>query len=1483
MNDPQLRIAEYVHCGMAAGARACPVDASSYCDPLVALPSSAVDLNGTTTYAEEWAGMNVTAQCVTLDEAGYTNYNTFGYAVLITLQLFTLDAWESIYNGILESAGWVSVFYFAIVVFVGGFFVLNLVLAVVTNAFDDTKDDVEEEEADIEAEYLNKFGKNKKKRRVAIEAHVSPGSKHVQKLVESTVFVHFITLLIILNTVVMACWYPRMTQQQDLTISVLNYIFGAFFALEAILKLIAYGPKDYFFYHPIEMIDPEARSSANWNRFDFFIVLASITEIVLLYGFSNSSSRGLSVLRVFRAVRLAKLVENWRSMQKLVETIGRSLQNIGNLMLILIIVVYTFAALGMQTFRGDYFAALNVSTYADALHIQKTDPAMYHEIVPRWNFIDFAHSFMMVFRVLCGEWIEPVLQSWEFSNKVLSFIFFIVALIIGNFIILNLFIALLLGAFDDVEEEEEKQHRVMAASLKLWSGSKPPAENDAGRAGGVKTGLWGGTGVTTVRKLAEMTIRPEDADKLINNHLLAITPLCCCIPSLETKMLTFRNKVTKFATSAMFESFVLLAILSSTVMLAFDDHPNRDNAKLHKALDTGNFVFAVLFTLEMCIKVFGFGWSGYFKNGWNFVDFLLVVVGIVGLVMTATAGSAGAGTASMRTLRSLRALRPLRAIRRWESMKVVVDALISSIPAIFNVVVFTFLVFLIFAIFGVQFFGGKFGSCQVTATGELYNYTLIAESTAYHNLTTHKEACNSTFIEGFGDGEVLWVDPSVSFDSTLQAFVALFQLATFEGWVDVLQAGQDATGIDMQPKAENQYYASVFFVVFIFFGSFFTLNLFIGVIIDNFQDRKRMLENLGKNGGMFLTPSQRRFLNILRKGLAKTPNVLVLDPEESPIRHFCYKLANARAFEIVIGACILINSVFFTISHYGQSETMDVVQWVANTIFVAIFMVEAIIKMVGFGPRGYFREAWNCFDFAIVVSSAIGLIVDMSTGPSVAEWADTSGSGSQASMLRLFRIVRLFRFLRFLKYAKNLRRLLTTLLMSLPSLLNIFTLFVMMITIFALVGMSLFKDVMHNGDLNDYVNFETFGSSILLLFRLATAAGMDGLMASCSVEVGCDPNFYGEDETNCGQPGTAKVYFISLVIIVFMIVINTYVAIILENMDELATEESLPDSIPPDALSDFYRLWSKYDPRGTHFLTYAKLRLFLNDLPAPLGFKGKDTNCTLHDLRELRIPLYAGDAVEQKPKFKAMVKKRISGKFFSAASKNKVGPNASDGLAVSNPKRASTKSRSKVVPVTSESKELEAKSHCVSMLSTLIEAAMHFGKERHVDPGKINSLTDQHAASRYKRFRENTKPITNTFHYDPKDGDDMSVIELDDTALEEGSPLNNTSALHVSRDHHYFGADSMDMSAGLGASPITAHSPTPATTVFAAGLAAAKGETDALSAGVSSPSNDTSVLHTSRDDHYFGATSMDMSADQGASPITTLSTKEESSAAVILM
>lgn len=111
-----------------------------------------------------------------------------------------------------------------------------------------------------------------------------------------------------------------------------------------------------------------------------------------------------------------KLAQSWRTMGKLLATISNSVGPIGNITLILVLIIYIFAVLGVKVFGNAY------------------TEEVFPDGIPRWNFKDFWHSFMVVFRILCGEWIEPLWDCMKATNPG-AILFFIPAFVIGNFIV----------------------------------------------------------------------------------------------------------------------------------------------------------------------------------------------------------------------------------------------------------------------------------------------------------------------------------------------------------------------------------------------------------------------------------------------------------------------------------------------------------------------------------------------------------------------------------------------------------------------------------------------------------------------------------------------------------------------------------------------------------------------------------------------------------------------------------------------------------------------------------------------------------------------------------------------------------------------------------------------------------------------------------------------------------------------------------------
>ncbi|CAI9606281.1 unnamed protein product, partial [Staurois parvus] len=238
--------------------------------------------------------------------------------------------------------------------------------------------------------------------------------KDIVKLIVMDPFVDLaITICIVLNTIFMAMEHAHMTKEFINVLSVGNLVFTGIFTAEMVFKLIALHPYYYF--------------QEGWNIFDGFIVSLSLMELGL------STTGGFTVLRSFRLLRVFKLAKSWPTLNKLIKIIGNSVGALGNLTLVLAIIVFIFAVVGMQLFGKNYKECVcKISLDCE---------------LPRWHMNDFFHSFLIVFRVLCGEWIDTMWDCMEVAGQSLCILVFMLVMVIGKSCVLNLFLALLLSSF----------------------------------------------------------------------------------------------------------------------------------------------------------------------------------------------------------------------------------------------------------------------------------------------------------------------------------------------------------------------------------------------------------------------------------------------------------------------------------------------------------------------------------------------------------------------------------------------------------------------------------------------------------------------------------------------------------------------------------------------------------------------------------------------------------------------------------------------------------------------------------------------------------------------------------------------------------------------------------------------------------------------------------------------------------------------------
>ncbi|PIO31718.1 hypothetical protein AB205_0140810 [Aquarana catesbeiana] len=500
-----------------------------------------------------------------------------------------------------------------------------------------------------------------------------------------------------------------------------------------------------------------------------------------------------------------------------------------------------------------------------------------------------------------------------------------------------------------------------------------------------------------------------------------------------------------------------------------------------------------------------------------------------------------------------------------------------------NVLLVCLIFWLIFSIMGVNMFAGKYGYCLNVTSEEYFDVEVV----------NNKSECDALIAAN--NQSARWKTVKVNFDNVGFGYLSLLQVATFKGWMDIMYAAVDSRKVDEQPKYEDNLYMYLYFVIFIIFGSFFTLNLFIG------QD-------------IFMTEEQKKYYNAMKKLGSKKPQKPVPRPHNK-IQGAVFDFVSMQPFDITIMVLICLNMVTMMIETDDQSKEMENILYWVNAVFIVLFTGECVLKLISL-RHYYFTMGWNIFDFVVVILSIVGMfLADLIEKYFVSP-----------TLFRVIRLARIGRILRLIKGAKGIRTLLFALMMSLPALFNIGLLLFLVMFIYAIFGMSNFAYVKKESGIDDMYNFETFGNSMICLFMITTSAGWDGLLAPIlnSKYPDCDPTVEHPGSSvrgDCGNPSVGIFFFVSYIIISFLVVVNMYIAVILENFG-VATEESA-EPLGEDDFEMFYEVWEKFDSDASQFIQYNKLTDFADALDPPLRMP-KPNNV---QLIAMDLPMVSGDRI----------------------------------------------------------------------------------------------------------------------------------------------------------------------------------------------------------------------------------------------------------------
>uniref|UniRef100_A0A8C7KZ70 Voltage-dependent T-type calcium channel subunit alpha n=1 Tax=Oncorhynchus kisutch TaxID=8019 RepID=A0A8C7KZ70_ONCKI len=938
-------------------------------------------------------------------------------------------------------------------------------------------------------------------------------------IVESKYFNRGIMIAILINTISMGIEHHNQPEELTNVLEICNIVFTSMFAMEMILKITASGCFNY-------LRNP-------YNVFDGVIVIISVCEII------GQSDGGLSILRTFRLLRVLKLVRFMPALRRQLVVLMKTMDNVATFCMLLMLFIFIFSILGMHIF-GCKFSL-------------KTEAG---DTVPdRKNFDSLLWAIVTVFQILTQEDWNTVLYNGMAATSPLAALYFVALMTNTNplWIRSNYFM------------NSSCTHHILPALRSSWNSLGCPSRG----VGGMGAGVVGGSlrvrsphsHIHSLYHSAEHEFLLSPALRLPPHHAPPLPllsrrnairhrdrrALSLELPNMlqvpggppshpNTRMrslnlakdrsdldeeidysLCFRiqkmmevyrpdwcekredwsvylfSPQNKYVTQTThIKTYLSVLCYSDThiktcLSLVTQTHTHKDLSVLCYS-DT-HIKTCLSFVVSKGLYL---GEKAYLKSSWNVLDGFLVFVSLIDIVVSMAGGAKILGV--LRVLRLLRTLRPLRVISRAPGLKLVVETLITSLKPIGNIVLICCAFFIIFGILGVQLFKGKFYYCL---------------GLEVKNITNKSDCLQANYR---------WVHHKYNFDNLGQALMSLFVLASKDGWVNIMYHGLDAVGIDQQPSINNNPWMLLYFISFLLIVSFFVLNMFVGVVVENFH---KCRQNQEVEEAKRREEKRQRRMEKKRRKAQKLPYYT----NYSHGRLMIHTLCTSHYLDLFITFIICINVITMSLEHYSQPQSLETSLKYCNYFFTTTFVVESVLKLIGFGFRRFFKDRWNQLDLSIVLLSVMGIILE--------EIDYNASLPINPTIIRIMRVLRIARVLKLLKMATGMRALLDTVVQALPQVGNLGLLFMLLFFIYAALGVELFGELVCNADypcegMSRHATFENFGMAFLTLFQVSTGDNWNGIMKDTLRE--CPP---GPSDYPC-----------------HFVLINVVVAVLMKHLDD---------------------------------------------------------------------------------------------------------------------------------------------------------------------------------------------------------------------------------------------------------------------------------------------------------------------------------------------
>ena len=1088
---------------------------------------------------------NGTYTGVSTDELEFWGFDHAGTSYLTLFIVTTLDEWPALSDPLrnsdlrLSNTVW---YYFAFTVLATGTVVANLFIAVVTLAFarareaeggggftgDDFKKlaedarleadrirELEEELAHQDDEVVEVTGRARRRmgdvdgdaevlkvRRKHHFPHIPGLSPVCRTIAASGLFEGFIMLVVIFNTGTMMMEHHNMTDEYKKTLADLEVVCTVIYVFEVLIKIFGLGLKPYF-----------RGPGSGFNILDFTLVMSALATYLIEFlraggeekqGSTLMVGRMLRMLRLFRAARLIKVLKKHESVMMLINTVLSSWSAILNVCLFIAILVCILAIMGLQLYGADV-------------------PGWE---APREHFQTFPRAVLTVYQIFTGEDWSPIMFAYMHAFGPSAALYFVLTFIVTNFALANLFVAVILENFAVAEhlkpQKQEEQYNKQERAKQMLSPRKQVATQASASAIRKKCALlmgrvWFSDGVMAAIVVSTFALMAE-GPPMSSTHYL---------DDFGCEYCQYFRRALEVTDIALFFLFWCEALIK---IIALGPYRRAKNAPLPDPLSDEEEEGEAEVSVNLAPKA-----SGYFADPWNRLDFFIVLATTVDFVTARM--DLGEEYELLGVVRTFRVLRPLRMVQHHENIRIVLEALLASAGAVSATLALAAFCFVVFIIIALNLFMGRLWHCGPDESLD-------------------RLPCEAMY------GNMSWVNRPDHFDDYQSAFRSLFVVATLEGWVEIMNWCLDIPELpDMAPVHNYSEENALFFIIFTLLGGFFITNLFVGVLVEEFQQ---------SSGSALMTEEQEKWARFeLMCHIADTTETK-MDPETiemqkarmrngtclySKLPLLIFSIAHSPLFDTIITAAILVNVGTMLLESYPQPAWMMYGLETFEVSFMLLFTLELFVNGITQGWGKYWASNWTKLDVGVVVSSWVLTYLGIP-------------AGTQA--LRSMRVLKLI-----LKYDQGISRsIVQTIVMSISPALNVTVATTLITVIYAVMGMQLYGNLpqCEGNKINESQNFADIFHAMQFLYQIATGQDFITVVRELDEVHDAPAPFF---------------YFFTFYILSIFVFLNLFVAVLLEKFEsEFGVSEDDDDeeevdgfSITKQELIRFRDIWERHTRR----------------------------------------------------------------------------------------------------------------------------------------------------------------------------------------------------------------------------------------------------------------------------------------------------------------